>query len=198
MDLPLFKMVIDEKDEDETGVDMVSLVDEPAMGYSYQLFNKQEKKQKFNVENEDKRLVSGVLMLADTPIYRNGNAFGEHYVVFEKETITQIMQKFFKKNYHLQANFNHMETQTVDDVYFYESFQIDSERGIKSPEGYDLPDGSWFGTMKVEDDEIWSNIKNGSFTGFSVEGIFGYETFFNEEQDLSTLIDEASALLDEL
>lgn len=172
MDLPIYNLIIDNEDN-ETGVDMVSLVDDPAMGYSYQLFKKEDKKVKFNVENADKRLVSGVLMLADTPIYRRDENGREYYVVFEKQTITDIMQKFFKNNYHLQANFNHMEDTKIDDgVYFYESFQIDHDRGIKSPAGYDLPDGTWFGTMKVENDDLWTYIKEGSFTGFSVEGIF--------------------------
>ena len=50
---------------------------------------------------------------------------------------------------------------------------IDKERGIKAPEGFeDAPDGSWFGSMKVDNDEIWEQVKNGEFRGFSVEGVF--------------------------
>ncbi len=43
-------------------------------------------KQKFAIQDEEERIISGALMLADTPIYRN-DANGEYYVVFTKDTI---------------------------------------------------------------------------------------------------------------
>ena len=41
--------------------------------------------------------------------------------------------------------------------------------------GYeDLPDGTWFGSMYVENEDAWAEVKNGTFRGFSVEGDFSY------------------------
>jgi hypothetical protein len=52
-----------------------------------------------------------------------------------------------------------------------ESFIIDERK--PTPKGFSkLPDGSWFGTMKVDNDEVWQQIKSGEFRGFSIEGIF--------------------------
>ena len=67
-----------------------------------------------------------------------------------------------------------MHENTVEGVYLIESFIIDKTRGIKTPDGFDrLSEGSWFGSFKVENDEIWNNfIKTGEFNGFSVEGFF--------------------------
>ena len=56
------------------------------------------------------------------------------------------------------------------------SFLIDKERGILEPKGYDkVSDGSWFVSMKVENDAVWESVKNGTFKGFSVEGVFDKE-----------------------
>jgi hypothetical protein len=68
---------------------------------------------------------------------------------------------------------NEMHETDVDGVFLFESFIIDQSRGIKTPEGFDeLPDGSWFGSFKVENDDIWKKVKDGTYTGFSVEGLF--------------------------
>jgi hypothetical protein len=40
----------------------------------------------------------------------------------------------------------------------------------------DVPDGSWFGSFKVNNDEVWQMIKDGKVKGFSVEGLFQYKS----------------------
>lgn len=58
----------------------------------------------------------------------------------------------------------------------FESYIIDRQRGITPPKGFeDIADGSWFGSFKVENDNIWQEVKAGTFKGFSVEGLFMYE-----------------------
>ena len=68
----------------------------------------------------------------------------------------------------------HDAERQVNGVYMVESFIIDKTRGIKTPEGYPtLTEGSWFGTFKVDNNEVWNDfIKTGVFKGFSVEGAF--------------------------
>ena len=65
----------------------------------------------------------------------------------------------------------------VDGVYMIESMIIDKDRGIVAPAGYgDLPDGSWFGSFRVDNQDIWDKfVKTGVFSGFSVEGLFQQE-----------------------
>jgi hypothetical protein len=38
--------------------------------------------------------------------------------------------------------------------------------------GYDLPNGTWFVKMKIENDEMWDKIKGGELKGLSIEGYF--------------------------
>jgi len=131
-------------------------------------------RQNFAIQDEEERIVSGALMLADTPIYRNdGN--GEYYVVFTKDTIKKIAQKYFKKGYQNNVNLMHDSGQVMEGVTMFESWIVDEKRGIKPMKGFeDVKDGSWFGSFKVENDDVWNMIKEGKVKGFSVEGIFNY------------------------
>ena len=198
LNLPVFKMGFNPDDED-SGVYTVSIVESPAIGFGYQKFNKQHK---FTVVNEDKQILTGPVLVADTPIFRN-NELGEHYVMFDKETIRGLMQKFFKNNNHFNSNLSHLEEKKVNNVFFYESFMVDKDRGIYPPKGYeDVPDGSWFGTMKVEDKEVWEEIKNGDFRGFSIEGIFSYddidESIHNKYSEILDIINEIDNILEDI
>ena len=133
------------------------------------------KKYKFKADKE-KRIISGVLMVADLPIYRRDSNGFEYYGLFTAQDIYNIRNKFFKKGYINEVNKMHNPNEFVDGVYMVESFIIDSKRGINAPDGLQLPDGSWFGSYKVDNEDVWNNfIKTGEFKGFSVEGDFRIE-----------------------
>ena len=120
----------------------------------------------------EKRIISGPLMVSNLPIFRKDES-GEYYGVFTSEDIYNIVKKFFRNNNTAQVNMMHDSNAMVKGVYMIESFIIDSKRGIYSPAGYNLTEGSWFGSFKVDNDDVWENyIKSGEFKGFSVEGLF--------------------------
>lgn len=144
---------------------------EEALSWSQRIINKQS----FAIQSEEQQIASGPLMLADTPIYRNDGG-KEYYVVFPKDTIRKIVLKFFKKGYQSNVNLMHDANQAVDGVTMFESWITDSNRGILPMQGFeDAPDGSWFGSFKVENQDVWNKIKSGEFKGFSVEGFFNYK-----------------------
>lgn len=129
----------------------------------------------FAIQSEDKHIISGPLMLADTPIYRNNSKYGEHYVKFSPETIKDIAIKFSKKGYQQNVNLMHDSSMKLDGLVMFESFIVDKERGILPMAGFeDSKDGSWFGSFYVENPQAWELIKQGKVKGFSVEGLFGY------------------------
>ena len=147
---------------------------------------------KFQVISEDEHIISGPLMVADMPIYRNNEKFGEHYVTFSAETIRQIAIKFAKKKYQNHVNLMHDPSMIIDGCTMFESFIVDKKRGIMPMQGFeDIADGSWFGSFYVENPEVWKNIKDGFLKGFSVEGMFDYEeptkTLTPEEQALKKI-----------
>jgi hypothetical protein len=150
----------------------------------------------FKIENEDQRIISGPLMLADELIYRNNATFGEHYVKFSAETIKQIAIKFAKKKYQNRVNLMHDQNQIVEGVTMFETFIVDKKRGIQPMAGYkEVADGSWFGSFYVENDMVWEEVKAGKFRGFSVEGMFDYENPVTAEENALRKISE---LLNEL
>jgi hypothetical protein len=155
-------------------------------------------KQNFVVQNEEKRIISGAIMLADSPIYRNDNINGEYYVVFTKDTIFKIVQKFFKKGFQSNVNLQHNAKDKISNVTMFESFISDKDRGILPMRGFeDTPDGSWFGSFKVDDDNVWEMVKSGEIKGFSVEGIFEYtKKESKEEQVLNSIKKILSSISD--
>lgn len=190
MDLPIYKLIINSELEDDAEVDFVALVDKPAIQKDFLMFNNQ---MKFEIVNEDKRILCGAIMLADMPIYRNNEEFGEHYVVFDKDTIKAIVQKFFKKGYQANVNEMHNPNKQVDGVTMFESWLVDRSMGKMPIKGFeDAKDGSWFGSYKVDNDEVWDKVKAGEFKGFSVEGIFGYSNRVTEDD---MLIDKIKSIL---
>ncbi len=179
MDLPIYKLIID--DEAETGVEFVALVDKPAIERNWIAFseNSPQKKFTFKVADEARKIISGPLMVADLPIYRKDESLGEYYAIFDSPTILKIAQRYFKNQFTSNVNLMHDPLMEVQGVFMFESFIIDRSRGIAPPNGFNgLTDGSWFGSYKVDNDEIWNDfIKTGTLKGFSVEGIFKHEPY---------------------
>jgi hypothetical protein len=200
MDFPLYKLVIDESSE--TGVSYVAFVDRPAIEIDWHAFDKA--KQRFEITNEEERIVSGLAMVADKPIYRNDNELGEYYVFFDKPTIKQIVLKFFRENNITNVNKEHDPKQLVKGSYLFESFIVDAAQGKTFK---DAPDGSWFTSYKVQDEQVWQEIKEGKFNGFSIEGNFIHEKVnskFNNTnkimekiKDLKTLFSEVKKMFTE-
>lgn len=127
----------------------------------------------FNIQNPEQRIVTGALMIADLPIYRR-DGDEEYYVTFSAAEIKKIVQRFFKKGYQSKVNIEHGKA--ADGVYMFESYIIDRERGVNPPKGFeDVANGSWFGSFKIENEGLWEKVKDGTFKGFSVEGLFKYE-----------------------
>lgn len=188
MDLPVYLLDISEDMNDDAEVDAIALVDRPAIMKNWNAFKNQ---QRFEVVSEDKHIISGPLMLADVPIFRSDATYGDYYVVFSKDTIFKIAQKFFKRGYQSNVNLMHSPNAQVDGVTMFESFITDESRGILPMKGFeDAPDGSWFGSFKVDNQDVWNDVKEGKFKGFSVEGLFTYKTKPNKEQELMNAIKE--------
>ena len=179
--IPLVYLTIDENDE--SGVDFVSLVDEPAIERDFHVFAKVKEPYKFKIENQEKRIITGPFMISNLPIYRTWND-KEWYVVFTSDVIRKIVYKFMKKG--MTKAVNEMHETPVDDVFIFESWIVDDVKGV--PEGFkDVPDGSWFGSMRVENDDIWQKIKEEDgymLKGFSVEGIFREDKEMTMDQEV--------------
>lgn len=173
--LPIYRLTISDSDEAPSEVNYIALVDEPAIESNFLMF---ANKLQFATDKQ-RKIVSGPAMIADLPIYRRDEKYGEYYVVFDKETIEKIVLKFMRKGFNNNVNLMHNSKAVAEGVYVFESFIIDKERGISTPKGFeDLTEGSWFISMKVDNEKLWDGMS--AFNGFSVEGIFEYDNTLEE------------------
>lgn len=166
--LPLLEATIN---ADHHGIDKISLVDFPAVESDFMTFGKKDQKMMYAVQNEEKRIVRGVVMRADYPIYRNDES-GEYYVVYTSETIREMAEKLLVDGKQNDVNIMHEKNSDVDGVNMVQFFIKDVEHGI-NPEGFDeIENGSLFAEFHVCNDEVWDQIKAGEYKGFSLEGWF--------------------------
>lgn len=165
--LPVYNIAIDF--DSEEGLELVSLVDEPAVMESFLKFREAGSMKMIFTSDEEQHIISGVSLLADTPIYRSDDGVNGYYVVFTKQTIKDLVEKYNKENRTNLTSLQH-NGQIISDCVMVESYFIDKERGICPKEFSHCPDGSWITSYKVTSDELWNEIKtSGELNGFSVE-----------------------------
>lgn len=179
--IPIYEALITDELQ---GIFNISLVDCPAVQSNFLAFNKQQKQFNYTIQNEEKRIVFGVLMRANYNIFRHDNELGDYYVRYSPETIKLMAEKLMLDKNHNNINIQHIKDSNVQGVNLFEIFIKDSEKGI-NPKGFeDIEDGSLFAAYKVENPAIWEAIKNGTFNGFSLEGLFNI-TKVKTEQKMS-------------
>lgn len=164
--LPVYIAQIDNSEE---GILDISLVDYPAVKRDFVLFS--QDKMNFSIQSEEKRIISGVVMLADTPIYRKSPTAGEYYIVFTRDIIEMMVEKMSFEGKLNNITLNH-NGQLVEGVTLVELFIKDSSKGLNPTYLPDVTEGSLIASYKVENVDIWNQIKAGEFRGFSLSGIF--------------------------
>ena len=185
MDKKIF--YIDINEDDNTGLDAISLVSTPAVEIDFLCFEKDGSKEISFSANEDKHIISGIALRADFPIYRRNGDY-EYYVVFTKEIIRKIVNKYAKNGLFNSVNLQHNDLNFTNKAIMIESYIIDKERGICPTEFSDIEDGSWYVSFHIEDEMLWKEIKDGNIlNGFSVQGLFNLieDSVTNAEEKLS-------------
>ena len=177
-------------EDDETGVNIISFVESPAINVDFMYFN-DKKTERFKTVDEDQRIVVGAAMLPNEKIIREDADGKPYFVYFSEETIKQCSELYFKRSNQNGANVEHTED-VFSDVTVVESWIVDNPSMDKSKHlGYeDIPTGAWFVSYKVENDELWQKVKAGEVLGFSVEGLFTQEIKDeNVEQQMNDILD---------
>lgn len=176
--------------EDNTdGVFGISLVHDPAMEGTFVALNKQEPI-KFAEVDLEQRILMGLVLEPNKPVYRNQN--GEEFnIVFSEQTIKDLSYNFFKSNFHKNSTIEHEESNKIEGVTFFESWIVeDSKKDKSNLYGFSYPKGSWIATMKVDNDDIWNNyVKTGKVKGFSIDAMLSLkEVNLKSEVNMSSEI----------
>ena len=177
--IPVFNATLE---TEECGIYRISLVDAPAVESNFVAYGKQGEMQKYSVLNDEKRLVRGVILRADFPIYRIDENIGEYYIVHSAEMIRQTAQKMIREHRNNEVNVMHQALTEVKGVEMVQMFIKDTNAGV-SPVGFEEREtGSLFAEYHVTNDDVWAAIKAGTFKGFSLEGIFTFQPKKAEEE----------------
>lgn len=166
--LPIYNAEI--KDERD-GIIAISFVEEPAVESNFMLFGKQIP---LFFANEEKRNILGVIMRADFPIYRRDKDGNEFYITYSADTIAKMAQKYFVSGAVNTTSINH-NGETLDGVSLVQWYIKDTDKGIAPNGFYDVKDGSLFAEFHIENENLWTACKDGTFKGFSLEGYFTTE-----------------------
>lgn len=153
---------------DETkDIEMVvnSFVSEPATEKEWLFFNR--KKQVLNFYDDEQQIVTSVVMLANTPIYRNDDGY-EYKLVFTPEAIRKMAFDYFSKNNFNKISIEHNGEVLEGSAILLESYFVDNVKSVPQKFGK-IPEGSWIMSYKVVDKELWQAIKEKKLRGFSVE-----------------------------
>ena len=192
--IPVFDALIT---DDECGMNKISLVDAPAVDVDFLSFSAHKQTQMYSVSDEEKRIVRGVIMRADYPLYRRDNVKGEYYVIYKADTIRKMAEKYLLESKQNEVNLEHQDNSDVDGVQMVQWFIKDSANGI-NPMGFeDIADGSLFAEFHVVNDDVWASIKDGTYKGFSLEGLFDLQPEQNKSE-VESIVDSLDGIFSKL
>ena len=168
--MKLYELLIDENDLLLSGVNAISIVENPAIQSDFIALGDQKPVLLAEV-NKDKQILMGAALIPDKPIYRKDGE-EEYYVYFSKETIAKTAEAFFRNNNQNNATLEHAEV--LDNMTVFESWIVEDPEFDKSKKyGLEVPAGTWMVSMKVDDKDVWDNyVKDNKVFGFSIEGKF--------------------------
>lgn len=157
----------------------VSLVEDEAVESGFVALSKQKQPMNFKIHNEEKRMLYGVALRANFPIYR---CYGqdEFYLTFDANAIERLVNKFMSNYNQKSFTIDHMEP--ADGIVITESWLVkDTENDKSNALGLEnVSEGSWIIGCKINNDEIWQSIKEGRWHGFSVEAFCDLEEITKE------------------
>jgi hypothetical protein len=168
--------------EQQKGVYGISLVENPAIEEVGVYLSKDE--QTIQLKEIEKGLMMSPVLIPNQKILRvdeNGNPFN---IVFPKETIELAQRHFHINGYQSQSTEEHDTNLQLSDVTIVESWIKEFDQDKSNEYGYDLPIGTWFAIMKIDNQEIKEKIKSGDIKGFSIDGAFKLNNYkMNKETD---------------
>ena len=158
-------------DSQELAIDAISLVSAPAIEQDFVYFGKEKNNLTFAKVDEEKRMLVSPALIPNKQIFRyDPNTDSEYYVYFSPETVRKASELYLKHNNHHKATYEHQDR--VSGVLTVESWIKEGDMDKSKLYGFDLPNGTWFVKMKIQNDDLWNKIKDGELKGLSIEGYF--------------------------
>jgi hypothetical protein len=164
--MDIVELFIDENDE-VSGIEAISVVENPAIESDFIALKNQEFK--LAEVDSEKRILMGAALIPNKPIYRT-NGQQEYYIYFSKSTVRKASELFFIRGNQNNSTLEHQIS--LQGLTAVESWIVESEQDKSRMYGLDVPIGTWMVSMKVNNDDVWKQVKDGELKGFSIEGYF--------------------------
>lgn len=164
----IIELILDEEQED-AGVEAISIVESPAIEEDFIALKSDEIK--LAEISADKKLLMGALLVPNKPIYRKTGK-EEYYIYFSKETISKASQLYLRNGNQNNSTLEHQHE--LSGLTLVESWIVEDKEKDKSRlYNMNVPVGTWMGTVKVNNNEVWNEyVKTNKVKGFSIEGYF--------------------------
>ena len=193
----IVELVIDPSEE-ALAIDCISLVSAPAIEENMVYMSKAKNNLTLAKIDEEQKVLISPALIPDKNIYRyDADTDSDYYVYFSKDTVKNCAYSFLKNNNHHKATLEHQDR--VSGVLTVESWIIDDPKMDKSRlYGYDLKKGTWMVKMKIENEELWSKVKDGSIKGLSIEGYFTSKFQQMQQEEKEPTSEEILGALNEI
>jgi hypothetical protein len=179
MDKKIIELIIDENDL-QTGIHAVSVVHSPAIEENFIALAKHEIELK-EVDAE-KKILMGAALVPNKQILRADKDGKAYYIYFSEDTVKKASELFLMRSNQNNATYEH--NQKLKGMSVVESWLIEDEVHDKSVKyGFNLPKGTWMISMKVNNDDVWKDVKDGKVKGFSIEGYFADRYEMSQEKN---------------
>jgi hypothetical protein len=185
----IIELVLDEENN-EIGIEAISVVENPAIEEDFIALNS-------NIielaeADKEKKLLVGALLIPNKPIYRRSGD-EEYYIYFSKDTVVKASQMYLQNGNQSKATLEH--DHEINGLTLVESWIVEDEVHDKSRKfGMNVPVGTWMGSVKVNNDEVWNDfVKTGKVKGFSIEGYFA-DRMERPKEPIADLQEELSAI----
>jgi hypothetical protein len=185
--MKIVELVLD--DNEESGIEAISIVESPAIESDFVALKSDEIK--LAEVDKEKKILMGALLIPNKPIYRKTEG-EEYYIYFSKDTVLKASQRYLTNGYQSNSTLEHSDN--LQGLTLVESWIVEDDKFDKSRK-YDLnvPIGTWMGTVKVNNDEIWNDyVKTGKVKGFSIEGFFADKIEASKLKKLEEIDEEES------
>ena len=169
--MQVYEVILDEENP-QSGINAISLVNSPAIDIDFIALSKDKPKDAMiKLADQERQVLMGAALVPNKPIYRKVND-DEFYILFSKETIRRASELYFMRNRQQSATLEHEGA--IDGLTTVESWIVEDVEMDKSKKyGFDVPLGTWMVSMKVDNNDVWTNlVKTGEVKGFSIEGFF--------------------------
>ena len=160
--------------DEKRGVFGYALVEKPAIETDAIYLSKED--ELILLKETEKGLLVTPVLIPNQKILRVDPKTGEKYnILFPKETIELAQRQFHINGNQSKSNLEHTDIK-LEGVTVVESWLKEFDNDKSTSYGFDLQIGTWFVTLKVDNEEVKEKIKSGAIKGISIEGEFNINT----------------------